>query len=225
MGLEQFDQSIECFRKVLSQPTQVLHQVHMDAWERVTLLYLIQKGKKFDMNSAGVFRKVSREIETINAQRNINFGMMYEQEDTDNDLQMQSMGQKSWHNTIMSAWESDNVAEFDTATAQVIDHLNLERVHGLVMRLRKSLIEKKIRELNATYLTLSIPEISKITNFKQQELEPFIAKMIAEGSINARLNQKQQTVDFLEGSADTQTDSNLVNGQTLKLVNQLEKQN
>jgi hypothetical protein len=117
------------------------------------------------MNNAGVFRKVSREIETINAQRNINFGMMYEQEDTDNDLQMQSMGQKSWHNTIMSAWESDNVADFDTATAQCMDQLNLERVHGLVMRLRKSLIEKKIRELNATYLTLSIPEISKITNF------------------------------------------------------------
>ena len=41
MGLEMFDEAIESLRKVLSQPSQVIHQVHLDAWERISLLNLI----------------------------------------------------------------------------------------------------------------------------------------------------------------------------------------
>ena len=59
------------------------------------------------------------------------------------------------------------------------------------MRLRKSLIEKKIRDLNATYLTLSFQEISIKNQIKVDELEEVISRMIAEGSISAKINKKQ----------------------------------
>ena len=48
--------------------------------------------------------------------------------------------------------------------------------------------------------------------------------MIAEGQINAKINKKQQTVDFMESDSDLQTNNSLVSGETLKLVNKLESQ-
>ena len=45
-----------------------------------------------------------------------------------------------------------------------------------------------------------------MTGFKVEELEPNITRMIAEGSINAKINKKQKTVDFVEGDSDVQTD-------------------
>ena len=44
MGLERYKEAIECFRRVLSQPTGMVHQVHMDAYVRISLLYLIVHG-------------------------------------------------------------------------------------------------------------------------------------------------------------------------------------
>jgi len=71
-------------------------------------------------------------------------------------------------------------------------------VHGLALKLRQSLLEKKIRDLNATYLTLSLGEISQKTKSEPEILEGVVSGMIAKGTISAKINCKQQTVDFLE---------------------------
>ena len=85
-------------------------------------------------------------------------GILYEQDDTDN--VMQAGVKKSWHYDIINAWNSNNLPSLDQCIAEHIESLQKEMVHGLVMRLRKSLIEKKIRDLNATYLTLGFQEIA-----------------------------------------------------------------
>ena len=149
-------------------------------------------------------------------------GILYEQDDTDNMMRMTT--KKSWHHDIVSAWNSNNLPSLDQSIAEHFEVLQKEMVHGLVQKLRKSLIEKKIRDLNATYLTLGFQEIANKNDFKTEELEPFISRMIAEGQINAKINKKQQTVDFMECDSDLQTNNSLVSGETLKLVNKLESQ-
>lgn len=62
MGLERYSDAIECFRKVLSQPANLVHQVHMDAYLRITVLHLIVHGTAFDTKKAGVGESVLRAI-------------------------------------------------------------------------------------------------------------------------------------------------------------------
>ena len=64
MGLENFPQSIECFREVLAQPTNVCHQVHLEAYYKVTLLNLIVHGQAFDVKAANVGASIQKEIQT-----------------------------------------------------------------------------------------------------------------------------------------------------------------
>lgn len=63
MGLERYTDAIECYRKVLSQPAAMAHQVHMDAWQRISLLNLIVHGESFNAKAAGVGAVVHRQIE------------------------------------------------------------------------------------------------------------------------------------------------------------------
>lgn len=53
-GLQKFPQAIECFRKVLSQPTNLCHAVHIEAYYKVSILNLIVKGETFDLKAGNV---------------------------------------------------------------------------------------------------------------------------------------------------------------------------
>ena len=63
MGLERYTEAIECYRKVLSQPANMPHLVHMDAYQRVSLLHLIVHGKSFNAKQMGVTPALVRMIE------------------------------------------------------------------------------------------------------------------------------------------------------------------
>lgn len=63
MGLERYADAIECYRKVLSQPAAMAHQVHIDAYQRVSLLNFIVHGQAFNAKEAGVGAVVNRHIE------------------------------------------------------------------------------------------------------------------------------------------------------------------
>ena len=63
MGLERYADAIECYRRVLSQPTAIAHQVHIDAYQRISLLNLIVYGETFNAKLAGVGTVVCRYIE------------------------------------------------------------------------------------------------------------------------------------------------------------------
>lgn len=54
MALEMFEQAMEAFRKVLTQPANVFHQVHADAYDRVSILSLVVHGKKYSTSEEGV---------------------------------------------------------------------------------------------------------------------------------------------------------------------------
>ena len=69
MGLERYTDAIECFRKVLSQPAAMVHQVHLDAWHKVSLLNYIVHGEPFDTKTSGIGSFVLRTIEMEESKR------------------------------------------------------------------------------------------------------------------------------------------------------------
>jgi len=85
---------------------------------------------------------------------------------------------------------------------------------GLARLMLQSLIQKKISDLSATYLTLSFNEIATKTQLPVDSLEAQLTKMVQNKAISARINKKQGTVDFIENEADANDDENSLVSQT-----------
>ena len=77
---------------------------------------------------------------------------------------------------------------------------------GLARLMLQSLIQKKISDLSATYLTLSFNEIATKTQLPVDSLEAQLTKMVQNKAISAKINKKQGTVDFIENEDDANDD-------------------
>lgn len=85
---------------------------------------------------------------------------------------------------------------------------------GLARLMLQSLIQKKISDLSATYLTLSFNEIATKTQLPVDSLEAQLTKMVQNKAISAKINKKQGTVDFIENEDDANDDQNSLVSQT-----------
>lgn len=93
---------------------------------------------------------------------------------------------------------------------------------GLAQLLLQSLVQKKIRDLGATYLTLSFAEIADKTGLNVDILEDTLTRMVQKKAMQARINKKQGTVDFIDSEDGAGNEGNLVNLATYDLIKQLE---
>ena len=120
MGLERYQEAIECFRRVLSQPTGMVHQVHMDAYVRISLLHLIVHGQSFNAKKAGVGTVVSRKIEQEENRRMQEDGMSGLQDGAwmeESVIMLANENPNKWHCDLINAWETNNVDKMDEAIA------------------------------------------------------------------------------------------------------------
>ena len=125
-----------------------------------------------------------------------------------------------WHAELIEAWETQLPAKMEEAIAGNIDQLGDMQMLGMARLLLKSLVQKKIRDLSATYLTLSFAEIAEKTKLQQEVVEPTLQEMIKSKSITARINKKQNTVDFIGDDADE--DEQLVSPQNYEMIKTVE---
>lgn len=95
---------------------------------------------------------------------------------------------------------------------------------GMARLMLTSLIQKKIRDLSATYLTLSFNDIAQKTELLVDSLEGSLTKMVQSKSIKARINKKQGTVDFIDSEEDAM-DGSLVNQSNFDMIKLIESQN
>ena len=103
---------------------------------------------------------------------------------------------------MIEGWETQQPAKIEEAIAKNLDALNQVQMLGMARLMLKSLVQKKIRDLSATYLTLSFAEISEKTGLPVDSLEGSLREMVQTKSIKARINKKQSTVDFIGDEAD-----------------------
>mmetsp|Transcript_45870 Transcript_45870/g.60799 ORF Transcript_45870/g.60799 Transcript_45870/m.60799 type:complete len:80 (-) Transcript_45870:351-590(-) len=78
----------------------------------------------------------------------------------------------------------------EEAIAKNIDTLGDLQLLGMARLMLKSLVQKKIRDLSATYLTLSFAEIAEKTKLPVESLEASLCEMIKTRAITARINKK-----------------------------------
>lgn len=60
-----------------------------------------------------------------------------------------------WHGDLINAWETNSPTKMEEAIAANLDTLQSENMLGMAQLMHQSLIQKKIGDLSATYLTLS----------------------------------------------------------------------
>ena len=108
--------------------------------------------------------------------------------------------------------------------AKSFDVLKAKQVAGIAQLMLESLIQKKIRDLSATYLTLSFKEISAKTKLPVESIEGSITKMVQQKAISARINKKQSTVDFIDSEREAEDDQ-LVSQTNFEMIKKIEAQN
>ena len=94
---------------------------------------------------------------------------------------------------------------------------------GMARLMHQSLIQKKIKDLSATYLTLSFAEIAEKTQLPVESLEVQLTKMVQSKAISAKINKKQGTVDFIDSEGDG--DDELVSQADFEMIKKIETQN
>ena len=127
--------------------------------------------------------------------------------------------ENSWHQQLVEAWNLSDVQGFEAVIGNNFETLKKEKQLGLAKRLLQSLVQKKIADLSATYITLSFNEIAQKTGLQKDNLEEQITKMISEDVIKAKINTNAQTVEFTQ---DEDSGSG-VNPAQLELIQTLEK--
>ena len=214
-GLQRFPEAIECFRKVLSQPTNLCHAVHIEAYYKVSILNLIVHGETFDMKAGNVSSSIQREIQNRESR-------LMEMQVPAGVEGIDGMPRVNWHAALVDAWQTRQVQNLEEVIGQNFEQLQENKQLGLAQRLLQSLIQKKIADLSATYITLSFAEIAEKTGIPKANLEEQIAKMISEDVIKARISASTQTVEFIESEEDSGA---AINPSQLELIRTLEKQN
>lgn len=179
----------------------MVHQVHLDAWHKVSLLNYIAHGEPFDTKTSGIGSFVLRVIEMEENKRLAQDGLQGMQDGAffeEAGIGRNNEDENKWYMELVNAWETNSQSKMETAIASNLDALEREQMLGIARLMLQSLNQKKIRDLSATYLTLSFAEIASKTSLVVDSLEPTLTQMVQKGAISARINKKQGTVDFID---------------------------
>ena len=131
-----------------------------------------------------------------------------------------------WHSELMNAWDTNLVAKMEEAIAGNIEQLEENKMMGMARLMLQSLIQKKIKDLGATYLTLSLAEIAEKTSLPVDALEGHISTMIQKKVLSAKINKKQGTVDFIDADNEEEgASASLVNPADFETIKTIEAQN
>ena len=107
----------------------MLHQVHLDAWHKVSLLNYVVHGQAFDTKTAGVSSVVLRNIEMEESKRLAHDGMQGMQDAAffeEAGIGRPSDNESKWYHELVNAWETNSQSKMEEAIAANIDALERE---------------------------------------------------------------------------------------------------
>ena len=164
--------------------------MHIEAYYKLTLLNLIVNGETYDLKAGNVSSVILREIQMREAR-------LLETMQAPTAQPGIVVSSEKWHSDLIDAWQTLKVDQVEECIGRNFEQLQREKHLGLAQRLLQSLIQKKIADLSATYLTLSFAEIAEKTGLPKASLEEQITKMISEDVIRAKVSASTQTVEFI----------------------------
>jgi len=178
IGLKEFAKAMDALQMAFTITTTSLSAIQVESYKKYILVCLILHGELISLPSKITSRAV-RELE-----RGIGCAAYLELSRAYKRGREMLLGTIEEHNEIFS---KDN---------------NL----GLVLQLSPAMVRRKIQRLTATYVTLSLADIGNRANLStQQEAEQHVLNMIADGVIDAKINQRDGMLSFLESPEEYNT--------------------
>jgi len=174
-GVKQFDKAIERYQMALTMPSNVISQIQIESYKRYILCCLLVHGNVVPLPQGTTSHVVHRCVDKMVVA----------------------------YTELASAFKKDVSAVRRVVAEQNEIFLN-DKNYGLVNQVLVALIKRNIKRLTNTYVILSLREIAETAELSggAEEAEKHVRNMITEGSINARINQRDGMLKFLEDKED-----------------------
>jgi len=174
-GVKKFAEAIERYQMALTMPSNVISQIQVESFKRYILSSLLVHGSMQQLPQSTTSHVVNRNVEKM----------------------------VQPYTELVSAYKKD-VAAVRRVIGERHEAFSKDKNFGLVNQVLDSLIKRNIKRLTNTYVVLSLKEIAETAELGggAEEAERHVRNMIQEGSINARINQRDGMLKFLEDKED-----------------------
>eukprot|EP01125_Pyxidicula_operculata_P004172 TRINITY_DN1608_c0_g1_i1.p1 TRINITY_DN1608_c0_g1~~TRINITY_DN1608_c0_g1_i1.p1 ORF type:complete len:455 (+),score=102.21 TRINITY_DN1608_c0_g1_i1:283-1647(+) len=172
IGLKKFQKAIEFLEIVISAPALVASAIMVEAYKKYVLISLIEFGQ-VGTPPKYTSHSVLRFIKQCSIQ----------------------------YDEFATSYSTRSIVDLNKVVANHTDFFIKDGTLGLVKQAVQALYRQNIQRLTKTYLTLSLQDISDqvgLTGERVQEAEKRIYKMIEQGEIYAKINQKDGMIQFYE---------------------------
>jgi len=170
VGLKEFAKALEFFEIVISAPAFVPSAIMAEAYKKYILVSLIHRG----------------ELAPLPRYTNTQIVRMFKQICTP-------------YEDFQNSFSTRSVLDLHKVAENHYEALAKDGNMGLVKQAIQALTRQNIQRLTKTYITLSLANIADQVNLSNPaETERKVFKMIQDGQVFAKLNQKDGMVEFYE---------------------------
>lgn len=172
--------------------------VHVESYKKLLLIAMIF-GKEYHLPK-NVSKLLQRSLclEKHAAQiQEMEFGGSMSPDN--NDRQIEDIDFKEY-NRIQNAWQTQNANQYEQTISdeKVVGKLNGDSNYGLAMHVLQLITAQKVKKLGNVYLTLGFKDIAAKVDMVVDQVETYVKGLIAKGLLNARINQENHTVEFID---------------------------
>jgi len=169
-GLKKFPKALEFFQMALTCPSKVLSAIQVEAYKKYVCCSLIATGEVAPLPAKLMSPVVARSV--------VRLAGHYE--------------------AYARAYKLGTEA-YLKALPEHLEAFKKDRNWGLIKQANEAFARRSISRLTATYVTLSIADITRDCNLRGvKECERILVSMIEDGSLFAQINQKDGMVIFEE---------------------------
>jgi len=177
LGVKKHAKALESFQLVLTTPSGSLSAIQVEAFKRYVICCLIVHGELIQLNNKLTSPAVSRNIDRVCISY-IEFARAYKK----------------------SADSAQKVID------EKQEEFTKDKTLGLAKQALNALAKRNILRLTNTYVTLSLTDLTKMANLRSTgQAELALLRMIEEGTLFAKINQKDGMVSFLEDPEEYDT--------------------
>jgi len=177
LGVKKHAKALESFQLVLTTPSSSLSAIQVESFKRYVICGLIVHGELLQLNGKTTSSAVSRNIERV-CSSYIDFARAYKK----------------------SVDSAQKVIE------EKAEDFSKDKTIGLLKQAQQALMKRNILRLTNTYVTLSLTDLTKMANLRSTgQAELYLLRMIEEGTLFAKINQKDGMVSFLEDPEEYDT--------------------
>jgi COP9 signalosome complex subunit 3 len=176
IGLKQLERALEFFQMALVVESQVISAVQVAAYKKYVLCSLLVHG-----DVAEIPEKMSPSVAFVQRTcRRICQG----------------------YHDLARAYQKGPEA-LQKLIVEIAEELHKDQNFGLAKQIVKALVRRNIQRLTNTYVTLALGDIASRAKLQSAaEAEEYVLRMIEDGSIHARIDQKKGMISFLEESEE-----------------------